>query len=155
VDTGYYKSDDPYQDMAAVAPLAVNWQVKESPVGAGSGVRTDLKKLLTLIRLSGYRGYLPIETLSARGQDYDPFDVVPKFLAELRQAVAATASIEPSPGAEKPPARPVATNPVTTNPVTTVPAAEAPATTAPAAASPPSAPRTRKPANKNKRNPPG
>ena len=56
-----------------MAPYAVNWQVKESPVGAGSEVRTDLEKLLTLIRLSGYRGYLPIETLSARGQDYDPF----------------------------------------------------------------------------------
>ena len=27
-----------------MAPFAVNWQIKESPVGAGSEVRTDLKK---------------------------------------------------------------------------------------------------------------
>ncbi len=117
VDTGYYKTDDPYKDMAAVAPYAVNWQIKESPVGAGSGVRTDLKKLLTLVRLSGYRGYLPIETLSAHSQDYDPFLVVPKFLAEVRQAMEATASIEPPPGAEKPSAlgTPATTSPASTN----------------------------------------
>ncbi|HEX4129408.1 MAG TPA: sugar phosphate isomerase/epimerase family protein [Pirellulales bacterium] len=95
VDTGYYKTDDPYQDIAAVAPYAVNWQVKESPIGAGSDVRTDLVKLLTIVRQSGYRGYLPIETLSASGQTYDPFVAVPRFLADLRQAVEATAAVTP------------------------------------------------------------
>jgi hypothetical protein len=37
--------------------------------------------------------YLPIETLSPRGGGggYDPYKVVPKFLAELRQAIAQTA----------------------------------------------------------------
>src|SRR5262249_8858735 len=34
VDTGYFKSPDPYADMARVAPYAVNWQVKQSPFGA-------------------------------------------------------------------------------------------------------------------------
>lgn len=91
VDTGYYKSDDPYADMAKVAPYAVNWQIKESPVGAGSEVRTDLKKLVRIIRAAGYRGYLPIETLSARGAAYDPYTVVPKFLAEFQQALEQTA----------------------------------------------------------------
>ena len=134
MDTGYYKSDDPYKDIAAVAPFAVNWQVKESPVGAGSEVRTDLKRLLTLIRLAGYRGYLPIETLSAAGQAYDPFEVVPKFLAEVRQAVEATASIASPPAPEEPaPASPATTDPATTN-------------------RPESRP-PRKPANKSKSNP--
>jgi sugar phosphate isomerase/epimerase len=88
VDTGYFKSPDPYVDMARVAPYAVNWQVKESPFGAGSDIRLDLDKFIRLVRASGYRGYLPIETLSAPGKDYDPFKVVPAFLAELRQALA-------------------------------------------------------------------
>lgn len=96
VDTGYYRSDDPYRDIAAVAPYAVNWQIKESPIAAGSEIRTDLKKLMTIVRQSGYRGYLPIETLSSAGREYDPYRVVPPFLAELRQAFEATASI-PSP----------------------------------------------------------
>ena len=91
VDTGYFRSKDPYADMALVAPYAVNWQIKESPFGVESDVRTDLKKLIGIIRASGYRGYLPIEGLSARGKDYDPYTVVPKFLAKLREAIQQSA----------------------------------------------------------------
>jgi sugar phosphate isomerase/epimerase len=90
VDTGYFRSKDPYEDMAHVAPYAVNWQVKQSPFGAESDVPIDLKKFIRIVRSSGYRGYLPIETLSARGKDYDPFTVVPQFLEQLRQAIAQT-----------------------------------------------------------------
>jgi len=135
VDTGYYRSDDPYRDIAAVARHAVNWQIKESPVAAGSDVRTDLKKLMTIVRQSGYRGYLPIETLSASGKEYDPFQVVPPFLAELRQAFEATASI-PSPVPMELSSRPV--SPTTSNSKAT---------------SSPDAPPVRKPANKKKLNP--
>jgi sugar phosphate isomerase/epimerase len=95
VDTGYFRSDDPYKDMAKVAPFAVNWQIKQSPLGveAEGSSPTDLKRLLRLVRDSGYRGYLPIETLSSKNKPeaYDPFTVVPKFLKELREAIAQTA----------------------------------------------------------------
>ena len=95
VDTGYFKADDVYTEMAKAAPYAVNWQVKQSPYGVERETEapTDLKRLLKIVRASGYRGYLPIETLSPRngGGNYDPFTVVPKFLAELRQAIAETA----------------------------------------------------------------
>lgn len=91
VDTGYFKSKDPYQDMARVAPYAVNWQVKESAFGAESMVPLDLKRFIGIVRASGYRGYLPIETLSVPGKAYDPYEVVPKFLAELLEAIAQTA----------------------------------------------------------------
>jgi sugar phosphate isomerase/epimerase len=95
VDTGYFKADDPYAEMAKAAPWAVNWQVKQSPMGVEKEAEapTDLRRLLKIIRASGYRGYLPIETLSPRGGGggYDPFVVVPKFLAELRGAIAASA----------------------------------------------------------------
>jgi len=94
VDTGYFRAVDPYAEMAKAAPWAVNWQVKQSPMGVEkeAEVPTDLRRLLKIIRASGYRGYLPIETLSPRGGGggYDPFAVVPKFLAELRAAIAAT-----------------------------------------------------------------
>lgn len=95
VDTGYFKATDPYAEMAQAAPYAVNWQIKQSPLGveAEDASPTDLKRLLRVIRKSGYRGYLPIETLSPRGggSNYDPYVVVPKFLKELREAIAATA----------------------------------------------------------------
>jgi sugar phosphate isomerase/epimerase len=91
VDTGYYKTPDPYQDMALVAPTSVNWQVKQSPLGEDSEVPIDLVKMLKIVRHSGYKGFLPIETLSPQGKPYDPFTVVPAFLAQLQAAIAATA----------------------------------------------------------------
>ena len=54
-----------------------------------------MTKLLAIIRKSGYRGYLPIETLTMGRKDYDPFVVVPRILAELREAIRETASISP------------------------------------------------------------
>jgi hypothetical protein len=77
--------------MALVAPKAVNWQIKQSPLGEDSNVPTDLIRLMTIIRKSGYSGYLPIETLSARGAPYDPFTVVPAFLNQVRDAMDKTA----------------------------------------------------------------
>ncbi len=91
VDTGKYITDDPYLDIAIMAPHAVNWQVKETTRSRTDSPRTDFRKLVAIIRQSGYRGYLPIETLSMRRQDYDPFVEVPKVLFELREAIAATA----------------------------------------------------------------
>jgi len=91
VDTGYFKTADPYEDIALVAPHALNWQIKQSPVGEDSDVQTDLVRLMTIVRKSGYSGYLPIETLSPRGKEYDPYTVVPAFLKKLREAIAATA----------------------------------------------------------------
>ncbi len=95
VDTGYYKAEDTYTEMAKAAPYAVNWQVKQGTEGVENEASApiDLIRLLKIVRASGYRGYLPIEILSSRGgtAPKDPFKVVPEFLGELRQAIAATA----------------------------------------------------------------
>ena len=88
VDTGNMQTSDPYEDIARVAPYAVNWQVKESPRGPDSEERTDLPRLIRILRESGYRGYVPIETLAAHGKPYDPFAVVPQFAASVRVAMA-------------------------------------------------------------------
>lgn len=91
VDTGYFRSEDPYKDMEKAAPYAVNWQVKQSAFGAASDVKLDLKRLLRIVRSSGYCGYLPIETLSVPGKPYDPYEIVPGFVQQLKQAIAETA----------------------------------------------------------------
>jgi sugar phosphate isomerase/epimerase len=91
VDTGYYKTPDPYVDMAKAAPYAVNWQIKQSAFGAASPIPLDLKRLMHIIKSSGYRGFVPIETLSVAGQPYDPFKIVPAFIDQVRQAIAQTA----------------------------------------------------------------
>jgi sugar phosphate isomerase/epimerase len=92
VDTGYYRAPDPYAEMAKAAPYAVNWQVKQSPNGVENEKTqpTDIHRLLKIVLDSGYRGYLPIETLSPRGggSGYDPYKVVPVFLQQLRAELA-------------------------------------------------------------------
>jgi sugar phosphate isomerase/epimerase len=90
VDTGKYLSADPYADMALMAPLAVNWQIKETTQSTPTSPATDFKKLLTLIRRSGYHGYLPIETLRMGRAGYDSFQAATQMLAALREAVDAT-----------------------------------------------------------------
>lgn len=91
VDTGYFMTKDPYVDIAKVVPYAVNFQVKESPFGKESNVRTDLERLVRIVHDGGYRGYLPIETLSLPDRPYNPKALVPQFLAELRGALAQVA----------------------------------------------------------------
>jgi sugar phosphate isomerase/epimerase len=92
VDTGYFLTADPYKDMAAVAPFAVNWQVKEKVDGQEFKVKTDLKKIVRIAREAGYRGYLPIETLSKKSgeDDYDPKARAAQLLKELREAIKQT-----------------------------------------------------------------
>ncbi len=99
VDTGKYLTADPYADIALMAPYAVNWQIKETTRSEVDSPKTDMKRLVTIIRQSGYRGYMPIETLSMRRPGYDSYVEVAKMLAELRAAIAATESVEAMPRA--------------------------------------------------------
>jgi sugar phosphate isomerase/epimerase len=91
VDTGYFLTADPYADMAAVTPYAVNWQVKEKVDGQEMKVKTDLRRVVRIARDGGYRGYLPIETLSKKSgePDYDPRARAARLLQELREAIHA------------------------------------------------------------------
>lgn len=99
VDTGYFITDDPYVDIEKIMPYAVNFQVKESPFGVLSRIRIDMSRLLRIVNNSGYRGYLPIETLGdkvMKGQpqpDFpmrptEPEKMVPALLKELETAIA-------------------------------------------------------------------
>ena len=96
VDTGKFLTDDPYIDIEKVMPYAVNFQIKESPFGPRGTVKTDLKRLMKIVHSSGYRGYLPIETLEIKGEPrpvpdipYDPYKIVPQFLKDVKAAIKA------------------------------------------------------------------
>ena len=91
VDTGKYTTDDPYADIETMVPYAVNWQIKETTRSRADSPRTDFKRLVKIIRQGGYRGYLPIETLSMHRKDYDPAVEAAKTIADLRTAIAQTA----------------------------------------------------------------
>ena len=83
LDTGSYRIGDPYEQIAQTIKYAVNWQIKENIFENNVEVKTDLKKLFKIIKGSGYRGYIPIETLG-KG---DPKVKVAQFIEEVREAM--------------------------------------------------------------------
>jgi hypothetical protein len=62
--------------------------MKESVLGNTSEVKTDFTRLMKIIKKSGYRGYVPVETRKLAGKDkpYDPFALVPQIIKELKAA---------------------------------------------------------------------
>lgn len=87
LDTGNFKTTDPYKDIAEMVPYAINWQVKESVFEIGNPIKTDYNKLMKIVVDGGYKGYLPVETLLVRGQPYDPFNQVPAMLKVMEVAL--------------------------------------------------------------------
>lgn len=87
VDTGNFSGKDPYREIEKVIPYAVNFQLKESPFGTNSTIRMDLPRLMKIINQSGYKGYLPIETLQLQGREYNPETLIPLFLKEVNDAI--------------------------------------------------------------------
>jgi sugar phosphate isomerase/epimerase len=86
LDTGSFKTEDPYLDIEAVIPYAINWQVKESIFGTSKDVRVDCIRLMKIMKKGGYKGFVPVETLLMKGRPYDPFTLVPQLMKELEEA---------------------------------------------------------------------
>ncbi|MFE5317612.1 sugar phosphate isomerase/epimerase family protein [Paenibacillus sp. NPDC056579] len=82
-----------YDDIEAVLPYTVNFQVKRKPAGANTDALIDLDELFTRIRYSSYRGCIPLETLWVNGDanhpkdlNEPPFGQVADFLNQIRAA---------------------------------------------------------------------
>ncbi len=83
LDTGSYRVHDPYDEIAKSIKHTVNWQIKENVFINGKEVETDMPKLMSIIKASDYRGYLPIETLGAG----DPKIKVINLIKKVREAM--------------------------------------------------------------------
>ena len=83
LDTGSYRVGDPYQQIADTIKYAVNWQLKENIFVNGIEQPTDVDKVISIIKRSSYRGYLPIETLGPG----DPKVKIPVFLDKVVKAL--------------------------------------------------------------------
>jgi len=89
LDTGnFYGLADPYDDMARLAPYAVNVQLKVEINRRGKGKeQTDLMRVIKILSEANYQGYVALEYEAAE----DPMIAVPEWLARMREAFAATA----------------------------------------------------------------
>ena len=85
LDTGNFHSDRIYEEIAEVAPYAVNVQVKVVVSGtSGKKEPTDYVRIAKILRESGYRGYVVLEFEEAG----DAREECPRHLEELRAAFA-------------------------------------------------------------------
>ena len=44
---------------------------------------------MKILKESGYRGYIPVETLAVKGKPYDPYALVSAFLKDIKNAMDA------------------------------------------------------------------
>lgn len=82
LDIGSFRADA-YKEIEKAIPYAVSWQLKENLYVNEIEQKTDVDKVMTLIKKSSYRGYIPIETLG----EGDPKVKVSMFLQEIRTAM--------------------------------------------------------------------
>ncbi len=82
LDSGNFHTDDPYGDLAKIAPWAVNVQFKGKMTRRGQSKEEprDDARMFKLLRDSGYQGFVALEY---ELKD-DPFVRVPKMLDEMR-----------------------------------------------------------------------
>jgi len=82
LDTGNFRTADPYADLARIAPYAVVVQLKTEIHRAGmKKEEADLKRLVTILRDANFRGYVALEYEAAE----EPKTAVPRAAAALRK----------------------------------------------------------------------
>jgi sugar phosphate isomerase/epimerase len=83
LDIGSFREGDTYRQVEQAIPYAVSWQVKEQIYMNGKSEKPDLVRLMEMIKKSGYRGYIPIETLG----EGDPVLKVCGWIAEVNASL--------------------------------------------------------------------
>lgn len=80
LDTGNFRTDNPYADMAAAAPYAVNVQVKMDLKLNGKSEPTDLALVMSILRKSKFQGYVVLEYEAKE----DPYSSIPPVIKKMR-----------------------------------------------------------------------
>jgi sugar phosphate isomerase/epimerase len=84
-DGGNFRTDDPYRDLAVIAPYAINAQLKLSVTRKGKREPADMKKTLQILKRAGYRGWVALEYEERE----EPKKEIPKVIHKLRDLMAA------------------------------------------------------------------
>ena len=84
LDTGNFHTADPYAEIKATAPYAVTTHYKTvvTPAG-GKGGPADVKRIVSILKDAGYRGYLTLEYEGAE----DPKTAVPTAIKSMKEAL--------------------------------------------------------------------
>jgi len=83
VDTGNFRTADPYADIAKIAPYGVVSQVKTEVSPGGKTVEADLSKVVKILKDANFHGYVALEYEAKE----DPKVAVPRYVKELRKLI--------------------------------------------------------------------
>lgn len=79
-DSGNFATEDPYGDLARIAPYAVNAQIKVMMRKPDrSKYPADLERIVDLLIEAKYRGFVTLEY-----EEQKPFEEIPEYLKQLR-----------------------------------------------------------------------
>jgi sugar phosphate isomerase/epimerase len=78
-DSGNFNTDDPYRDLAVIAPYAINAQIKVKLQRNGVQEEADFPRIIGILKDAGYRGYIVLEYEEDR-----PHEMVPRYIDQLR-----------------------------------------------------------------------
>jgi sugar phosphate isomerase/epimerase len=82
LDTGNFRTKNPYADLERLAPYAIVVQIKTEIQREGrKAEEADLKRLMQMLRTANYRGYVALEYEAAE----DPKTAVPRAARALRE----------------------------------------------------------------------
>ncbi len=84
LDSGNFRTADPYGDLARLAPYAVNVQIKTEMTLNGRKQEADLAKLVQILRDVKYSGYIVLEYEAAE----EPLNAIPGYVAKLRDLIS-------------------------------------------------------------------
>jgi sugar phosphate isomerase/epimerase len=83
IDTGNFRTADPYADVAKIAPYGVVAQVKTEISPDGKRQDADLGKMVKILKDANFHGYVALEYEAKE----DPKVAVPRAIKELRKAI--------------------------------------------------------------------
>ena len=85
LDTGNFRGEDPYAELAELAPYAVNVQVKTEISRKGQKKEpADLSKFIDILRDAKYSGYVVLEYEAPE----DPMTAIPEHIKTLRSLIS-------------------------------------------------------------------
>lgn len=83
-DGGNFRTEDPYRDLAQIAPYAINAQLKVAVTRNGKKEEADMARMVQILREADYRGYVVLEY-----EESDPKKEIPGYIKKLRDLIHA------------------------------------------------------------------
>ena len=83
IDTGNFRTPDPYADIAKIAPYGVVSQVKTEVYPGGKKQEADLGRVVKILKDANFHGYVALEYEAAE----DAKVAVPRHVKELRKLI--------------------------------------------------------------------